>query len=134
MQVAIVSDIHGNRHALEAVIDDVEANTDATEMTNVVFNDTIDANTALVAGSLQATPFLSLAVNSSGERGLLGVAFWTPVHHLGLHYLLSMHLLQNVILAEWARLGQTTIVNGDKLTGPLKEEALASVAQRWAPR
>ena len=32
MQVAIVSDIHGNRHALEAVIDDVEANTDATEM------------------------------------------------------------------------------------------------------
>lgn len=35
---------------------------------------------------------------------LLGVAFWTPVHHLGLHYLLSMHLLQNVILAEWAPL------------------------------
>ena len=32
MQVAIVSDIHGNRHALEAVIDDAEANTDATEM------------------------------------------------------------------------------------------------------
>jgi len=34
----------------------------------------------------------------------LAVAFWTPVHHLGLHYLLSMHLLQNVILAEWAPL------------------------------
>ena len=32
MQVAIVSDIHGNRHALEAVLDDVEASTDATEM------------------------------------------------------------------------------------------------------
>src|SRR3954452_109781 len=34
----------------------------------------------------------------------LAIAFWTPVHHLGLHYLLSMHLLQNVILAEWAPL------------------------------
>src|SRR3978361_602211 len=32
MQVAIVSDIHGNRHALEAVLDDVEAHTDATEL------------------------------------------------------------------------------------------------------
>jgi putative membrane protein len=35
---------------------------------------------------------------------LLGVAFWTPLHHLGLHYLLIAHLLQNVILAEWAPL------------------------------
>ncbi|HZP72940.1 MAG TPA: cytochrome c oxidase assembly protein [Gaiellaceae bacterium] len=35
---------------------------------------------------------------------LLGVAFWTPLHHLGLHYLLTAHLLQNVILAEWAPL------------------------------
>jgi putative membrane protein len=35
---------------------------------------------------------------------LLAVAFWTPLHHLGLHYLLSAHLLQNVILAEWAPL------------------------------
>ena len=34
--------------------------------------------------------------------GLLAVAFWTPLHHLGLHYLLAAHLLQNVILAEWA--------------------------------
>jgi cytochrome c oxidase assembly factor CtaG len=33
---------------------------------------------------------------------LLGIAFWTPLHHLGLHYLLTAHLLQNVILAEWA--------------------------------
>ncbi len=40
----------------------------------------------------------------AGAIGLLAVAFWTPVHHLGLHYLLSMHLLQNVILAEWAPL------------------------------
>ena len=35
---------------------------------------------------------------------LLGAAFWTPLHHLGLHYLLTAHLLQNVILAEWAPL------------------------------
>jgi cytochrome c oxidase assembly factor CtaG len=35
---------------------------------------------------------------------LLAVAFWTPLHHLGLHYLLIAHLLQNVILAEWAPL------------------------------
>ena len=40
----------------------------------------------------------------AGAVVLLAVAFWTPVHHLGLHYLLSMHLLQNVILAEWAPL------------------------------
>src|SRR5690242_19506969 len=35
---------------------------------------------------------------------LLAVSFLTPLHHLGLHYLLSAHLLQNVILAEWAPL------------------------------
>jgi cytochrome c oxidase assembly factor CtaG len=40
----------------------------------------------------------------AGAVALLAVAFWTPVHHLGLHYLLSAHLLQNVILAEWAPL------------------------------
>jgi cytochrome c oxidase assembly factor CtaG len=40
----------------------------------------------------------------AGAIALLAVAFWTPVHHLGLHYLLSAHLLQNVILAEWAPL------------------------------
>ena len=39
-----------------------------------------------------------------GALVLLAVAFWTPIHHLGLHYLLSAHLLQNVILAEWAPL------------------------------
>jgi putative membrane protein len=38
----------------------------------------------------------------AGSMALLGVAFWTPIHHLGLHYLLTAHLLQNVILAEWA--------------------------------
>ena len=40
----------------------------------------------------------------AGAMVLLGVAFWTPLHHLGLHYLLTAHLLQNVILAEWAPL------------------------------
>ena len=39
-----------------------------------------------------------------GAMVLLAGAFWTPIHHLGLHYLLSAHLLQNVILAEWAPL------------------------------
>ncbi len=40
----------------------------------------------------------------AGAMGLLAVAFWSPLHHLGLHYLLTAHLLQNVILAEWAPL------------------------------
>jgi putative membrane protein len=40
----------------------------------------------------------------AGAMGLLAVAFWTPLHHLGLHYLLTAHLLQNVLLAEWAPL------------------------------
>src|SRR4029079_16647926 len=40
----------------------------------------------------------------AGAMGLLAVAFWTPLHHLGLHYLLTAHLLQNVILAEWTPL------------------------------
>jgi len=40
----------------------------------------------------------------AGSMALLAVAFWTPLHHLGQHYLLTAHLLQNVILAEWAPL------------------------------
>jgi cytochrome c oxidase assembly factor CtaG len=40
----------------------------------------------------------------AGSMLLLAVAFWSPLHHLGLHYLLVAHLLQNVILAEWAPL------------------------------
>jgi putative membrane protein len=40
----------------------------------------------------------------AGAMVLLAIAFWTPLHHLGLHYLLTAHLLQNVILAEWAPL------------------------------
>src|SRR5947208_17200797 len=44
------------------------------------------------------------AASFGGTLVLLAVAFWTPIHHLGLHYLLTAHLLQNVILAEWAPL------------------------------
>jgi putative membrane protein len=40
----------------------------------------------------------------AASMALLAVAFWSPLHHLGLHYLLVAHLLQNVILAEWAPL------------------------------
>lgn len=40
----------------------------------------------------------------TGAMALLAAAFWSPLHHLGLHYLLTAHLLQNVILAEWAPL------------------------------
>src|SRR5204862_8103374 len=44
------------------------------------------------------------AASFAGSLLLLAVAFWTPIHHLGLHYLLTAHLLQNVILAERAPL------------------------------
>jgi cytochrome c oxidase assembly factor CtaG len=39
-----------------------------------------------------------------GATALLLVTAVTPVHTLGMHYLLTMHLLQNVVLAEWAPL------------------------------
>jgi cytochrome c oxidase assembly factor CtaG len=38
----------------------------------------------------------------AGALALLLVAFETPLESIGLHYLLTGHLLQNVILAEWA--------------------------------
>src|ERR1700761_8681874 len=44
------------------------------------------------------------AASFAGALVLLAAAFWSPIHHLGLHYLLTAHLLQNVILAEWAPL------------------------------
>jgi len=40
----------------------------------------------------------------AGSLVLVAANFWTPLHHLGLHYLLTAHLLGNVILAEWAPL------------------------------
>jgi putative membrane protein len=39
-----------------------------------------------------------------GAMGLLLVVSVTPIHTLGMHFLLTMHLLQNVVLAEWAPL------------------------------
>jgi putative membrane protein len=39
-----------------------------------------------------------------GAMALLVAVGVTPVHTLGMHYLLTVHLLQNVVLAEWAPL------------------------------
>jgi cytochrome c oxidase assembly factor CtaG len=39
-----------------------------------------------------------------GAMVLLLAVSVTPIHTLGMHYLLTMHLLQNVVLAEWAPL------------------------------
>jgi putative membrane protein len=39
-----------------------------------------------------------------GALVLLVVVGVTPIHTLGMHYLLTVHLLQNVVLAEWAPL------------------------------
>jgi putative membrane protein len=39
-----------------------------------------------------------------GAMVLLLAVSITPIHTLGMHYLLTMHLLQNVVLAEWAPL------------------------------
>lgn len=44
------------------------------------------------------------ALAFAGALALLAGVFWSPIHHLGLHYLLTAHLLQNVVLAEWAPL------------------------------
>ncbi|HZU19669.1 MAG TPA: cytochrome c oxidase assembly protein [Gaiellaceae bacterium] len=52
-------------------------------------------------GRTEPPPRWRLACFAS-SMALLAVAFWTPLHHLGLHNLLTAHLLQNVILAEWA--------------------------------
>ena len=40
----------------------------------------------------------------SGAMVLLLAVAVTPIHTLGMHFLLTMHLLQNVVLAEWAPL------------------------------
>jgi putative membrane protein len=39
-----------------------------------------------------------------GAMALLLAVSVTPIHTLGMHYLLTAHLLQNVVLAEWAPL------------------------------
>jgi cytochrome c oxidase assembly factor CtaG len=40
----------------------------------------------------------------AGAIGLLLLVAVTPIHTLGMHFLLTVHLLQNVVLAEWAPL------------------------------
>jgi putative membrane protein len=72
-----------------------------------------DLDTTLVVPSL-ALAYLFLtgrygttrwrAIAFAGALALLAAVFWSPIHHLGLHYLLTAHLLQNVVLAEWAPL------------------------------
>jgi putative membrane protein len=55
--------------------------------------------------------------------GLLVAAFATPVHTIALHYLLSAHLFQNVVTAEWA--------SGLTVVGI--SPALAERLERFAP-
>ena len=40
----------------------------------------------------------------AGALALLVAVTATPIHTLGMHFLLTAHLLQNVVLAEWAPL------------------------------
>src|SRR5512133_1352680 len=47
------------------------------------------------ASRLQVTSFMA-------GLALILAVFVTPLHPIALHYLLSIHLLQNVVLAEWA--------------------------------
>ena len=49
------------------------------------------------------TPAWRIACFVGAMAMLLAVSV-TPIHTLGMHYLLTMHLLQNVVLAEWAPL------------------------------
>ena len=39
-----------------------------------------------------------------GAMAMLLAVSVTPIHTLGMHFLLTVHLLQNVVLAEWAPL------------------------------
>jgi putative membrane protein len=68
---------------------------------------------ALVVVSLTAVYLLALRRHPApgwrvacflGAMALLLAVSVTPIHTLGMHYLLTMHLLQNVVLAEWAPL------------------------------
>ena len=56
-----------------------------------------------VAVRRHRAPAWRIACFASAIALLLAVAV-TPVHTLGMHFLLTMHLLQNVVLAEWAPL------------------------------
>ncbi len=63
------------------------------------------ALTALYVLLLRRFPAPAWRVGSFlGAMAMLLVVSVTPVHTLGMHYLLTVHLLQNVVLAEWAPL------------------------------
>ena len=62
MQVAIVSDIHGNRHALEAVLGDV-ARTDARELWSWATSSATARTPTTAASSCASTPHVTLAGN-----------------------------------------------------------------------
>src|SRR5919204_2759117 len=55
----------------------------------------------LVALRRLPAPRPRIAAFFAGQLLILAV-FLTPVETIALHYLLTMHLLQNVVLAEWA--------------------------------
>ncbi len=57
----------------------------------------------VVAIRRHAAPAWRIGCFAGGIVLLLAVAV-TPIHTLGMHYLLTVHLLQNVVLAEWAPL------------------------------
>jgi cytochrome c oxidase assembly factor CtaG len=66
---------------------------------------------------------------AAGSLALLAVAFWTPLHHLALHYLLTAHLLQNVILAEWAPLAGVLAVSPAMATAFARSRAWCRLTQ-----
>ena len=57
---------------------------------------------AYLVASRLARPSRARAAAFAGGAGLILLAFLTPLQSLSLHYLLTAHLLQNVVLAEWA--------------------------------
>jgi cytochrome c oxidase assembly factor CtaG len=57
---------------------------------------------AYVVAAQIARPSRARAAAYAAGVALILLAFLTPLQSLSLHYLLSAHLLQNVVLAEWA--------------------------------
>ena len=57
---------------------------------------------AYLVASRLARPSRARVAAFAGGAGLILLAFLTPLQSLSLHYLLTAHLLQNVVLAEWA--------------------------------
>src|SRR5213076_2785115 len=55
----------------------------------------------LVASRVERPSRARVAAYAAGT-GLILLAFLTPLQSLSIHYLLTAHLLQNVVLAEWA--------------------------------